>query len=312
MTISIASFDRDAKAIDVAEALRRDGAAIVRELVAPDVMDSLTSKLATELDAQEPGGGSFFGHRMKILTRLFARGPEFAEHLMLNQRVLEVTDAILRPQFPMAAPSQEKPIATADASDTPLEQLFGSRDPVLGPHCHHYRVNVGVALQVCGGGKNQPLHREMDIYRPFLEHDPERHECILAVNWAGTDFTRDNGATRLALGSHRWPQEREAENHEVAQAVMPKGSAIFWLGKALHGLGANRVDEPRTGILFTFTLNWLAQEENQYLAVPPEIARTLPERAQPLLGYRASPILGHVGGRDNENLLNEGKIGSRY
>ena len=197
MTISIASFDRDAKAIDVAEALRRDGAAIVRELVAADVMDSLTSKLATELDAQEPGGGSFFGHRMKILTRLFARGPEFAEHLMLNQRVLEVTDAILRPQFPMTAPSQERPIATADASDTPLEQLFGSRDPVLGPHCHHYRVNVGVALQVCGGGKNQPLHREMDIHQPFLKHDPTRPEAGNA-SWISPHSTR-NPATSIGL-----------------------------------------------------------------------------------------------------------------
>ena len=37
----------------------------------------------------------------------------------------------------------------------------------------------------------------------------------------------------------------------MAQAVMPKGSAVFWLGKAFRGLGASLVNEPRTGILFT-------------------------------------------------------------
>ena len=313
MSASIASFSRDDKAADVAVALRRDGAAIVRELVAPEVMDALTGKFAPELEKQQPGGGPFFGNRKKSIGRLFARGSEFSEQLLLNPLMLEVTDAILLPQYPMApsAAALAKPPEPlhSDNSKDVYAQLLRSRDPVLGPNCHHYRVNVGAALQVWGGGTAQPLHREMDIYRPFLEHDPEQPEYILAVNWAGTDFTRDNGATRLVPGSHRWPQERQADEHEVAQAVMPKGSVVFWLGRVLHGLGASRSDEPRTGILFTMVVNWLATEENQYLAVPPEIARTLAKRAQQLLGYRSSLSVGWVPGLDSENMLVGGKSG---
>ncbi len=93
MSSSIASFSRDDKAADVAAALRRDGAAIVRELVAPEVMDAFTWKFAAELEQQEPGGG--------------------AEH-----------------------------------SKDVYGRLLRSRDPVLGPNCHHYRVNVGGAMQV--------------------------------------------------------------------------------------------------------------------------------------------------------------------
>ena len=312
MNAFIASFTRDDPTTDIAATLREEGAVIVRELVAAEIMDVLTGELARELDEQEPGGGLFFGHRKKSIGRLFAQGREFSEHLLLNERVLEVTDAILLPEFPMAASAPAKPRAeTIDTDD--YEAMRARRltppDPIRGPNCHHYRVNVGGALQVWGGGTKQPLHREMGIYTPYLQHDPEWLECILAVNWAGTDFTAENGATQLVPGSHRWPKEREAEPHEVAQAVMPKGSAVFWLGKALHGLGASRDDAPRTGILFTFVVNWLAQEENQYMAVPPEIARTLPERAQQLLGYRSSPSLGWVAGLDQENMLVGGKGG---
>ena len=312
MSASIPSFSRDDKAVDVAAALRRDGAAIVRELVAPEVMDALTGTFEPELEQQDPGGGRFFGYRKKSIGRLFARGSEFSEQLLLNPLLLEVTDAILLPHHPMApsaAAARPPEPLDSDESEDAYAQLLQSRDPVLGPNCHHYRVNVGGALQIWGGGTAQPLHREMDIYRPFLEHDPEQPDYILAINWAGTDFTRDNGATRLVPGSHRWPQERRAEEHEVAQAVMPKGSAVFWMGRALHGLGASRSDEPRTGIIFTMVVNWLATEENQYLAVPPEIARTLSERAQQLLGYRASSTIGYVSGLSSENMLLDGKSG---
>ena len=284
----------------------------MRELVAPEVMDVLAGKLAPELEEKEPGGGPSFGGRMKSTFRLFARGSEFSEQMLLNPLLLEVTDAILLPEYPMAlsaAALTRPPKRNSYASEDVIPELAVTRDPILGPNCHHYRVNVGGTLQVWGGGTAQPLHREMDIYRPFLEHNPEQPEYIVAMNWAGTDFTLDNGATRLVPGSHRWPQERKAEEHEVAQAVMPKGSVVFWLGSVLHGLGASRSDEARTGIIFTMVVNWLATEENQYLAVPPEIARTLTERAQQLLGYRSSATLGWVPGLDSENMLVVGKSG---
>ncbi len=44
-----------------------------------------------------------------------------------------------------------------------------------------------------------------------------------------------------------------------------------------------------------YSLGWLRQEENQYLACPPEIARTLPEGLLRLMGYqRGSYSIGYV------------------
>jgi hypothetical protein len=273
MAASIESFEATAKSSEIHRALERDGAAIVRRLLPAEKMERLVALLTPELDPLEPGGGEFFGHRKKSVFGLFGRGAEFSRDLLLQPLVLEVADA------------------------------------VLGPNGDHYRVNVGGAIQVWQGGANQPLHREMDIHQPFLKHDPTRPEYILAANWAGSEFSAENGATRIGIGSHAWERRRKAREDEVAQGVMPQGSVLFWLGKTLHGLGANRTETPRTGILFTLQVDWLTQEENQYLAVPPDLARQLPERAQQLLGYRASLSRGWVEGRDSENLLRPAKPG---
>jgi ectoine hydroxylase-related dioxygenase (phytanoyl-CoA dioxygenase family) len=42
----------------------------------------------------------------------------------------------------------------------------------------------------------------------------------------------------------------------------------------VHGGGANRTDKPRAGLINTYALGWLRQEENQYLNVPREITPT--------------------------------------
>ncbi|MYE10720.1 MAG: hypothetical protein F4X99_03465 [Gammaproteobacteria bacterium] len=306
MSPSLATFHGTDPPDDIADALRHDGAAVVHELAAPHIADAIAERIVPTLRAQEPGGESFFGAPTRGMGDIFVHAPEIAGDLLLNETFLEVADAILLPRAPMAASAaQSRPSATwEEGLDAAFEDYLEMkpRDPVLGPNCHHYRLNISGARQVCAGDAHQFLHREMDTFRPFLEHDPETPERALAIVWALTDFTLENGATRLVPGSHRWPRERAAEEHEVARAVMPKGSAALWTGKTLHGLAASR-DESRTSVTFVFMVDWLTTEENQFFAIPPDVARGLPERAQQLIGYRASPALGWVTDRDPDNLL---------
>jgi len=115
-----------------------------------------------------------------------------------------------------------------------------------------------------------------------------------------TDFNEDNGATRVVPGSHMWPLDQKALAGEAQQTVMQRGSVAVWLGSILHGMSINHTKQPRTGISSGYSLGWLRQEENQYLACPPDIARTLPQRVQQLLGYQiTNPVLGFVDGMDN-------------
>ncbi len=58
----------------------------------------------------------------------------------------------------------------------------------------------------------------------------------------------------------------------------------------------------------SYAVGWLRQAENQYLGVPPEVARSLPEQLQRLVGYAIHvPNLGWSEGEDPSVVLGSGK-----
>ena len=70
---------------------------------------------------------------------------------------------------------------------------------------------------------------------------------------------------------------------------------LFYTGSLYHGAGANRSDQVRYGVNITYAVSWLRQEENQYLSVPADVARTLPEPLLRMLGYaKGAYALGYV------------------
>jgi ectoine hydroxylase-related dioxygenase (phytanoyl-CoA dioxygenase family) len=173
-------------------------------------------------------------------------------------------------------------------------------DKILGSRCAHYQLATTQAVQIGPSETVQPFHRDDNIY-PFA------HPCsenVVTAIWAMTDFRMENGATRMVLGSHKWGDERQPKEGEWVPAEMSRGSAIIYYGSLYHSGGANRTSKPRTGVILGYSLGWLRQEENQYLAVPPTIAKTLPERLQRLIGYTLhEPFLGWFEMQDPHILL---------
>ncbi len=154
-------------------------------------------------------------------------------------------------------------------------------DAVLRPHCARYHVHYTGVMNLEPGEQAQVLHRDTSIF-PFANPCPP---LTLATMWAISDFTPENGATRIVPGSHRWEEAREPLPAEIAAAAMPAGSVLIYTGNSLHGGGANLDRHPRTGVALHYGMGWLRQEENQYLAVPPDVARTLPDPILELMGY---------------------------
>lgn len=152
----------------------------------------------------------------------------------------------------------------------------------LSANCERIQLHVTAAVSIGPGARAQVLHREEDLF-PFFP--VPRPNLILASMWAISDFTAENGGTLLVPGSHRWDAEREARPGEVASAEMPAGSVLYWLGGTLHGGGANTSNDWRYGVILTYSLGWLRQEENQYLDVPPEVLATLAPELQALTGH---------------------------
>ena len=53
-----------------------------------------------------------------------------------------------------------------------------------------------------------------------------------------------------------------------------------------HAGGANRASAPRKGLITTYSLGWLRQEENMYLSVPKTKADQYPDAVRRLMGYQ--------------------------
>ena len=138
------------------------------------------------------------------------------------------------------------------------------------------------------GRKPQPLHHDDVLYKPFFPRFPGGAECMVNFMYAVTDFTPENGATRMVPKSHLWPEGREpGPDDEVVDVAMKRGSVAIWLGSTWHGAGLNTTDTPRLGAEMAFNCGWLRPHEAYHLLVPPALARDYPVRVQEVLGYKA-------------------------
>jgi ectoine hydroxylase-related dioxygenase (phytanoyl-CoA dioxygenase family) len=171
-----------------------------------------------------------------------------------------------------------------------------------------FQLHLTQAITIGPGSPAQQLHRDQWCFdfHPF----PVEMNVEVSSIWALTDFTEANGATRVVPDSHR-TTGMPYMDADTEPAVIARGSLVLYLGSTVHGGGANGSDRERTGVNVDYTLGWLRQEENQYLSVPREVASTLPERVQRLMGYgMGCYALGYIDDvRDPINALRQGGDG---
>jgi hypothetical protein len=161
------------------------------------------------------------------------------------------------------------------------ELILALCDGFLLPNCQRYQLHLTQIIRLRPGQVAQTIHRDRWAWGTHLTHVEPQLNTI----WALTDFTEENGATRVVPGSTDWPDERAATSEEICQAVMQAGSVVVYSGSVFHGGGENQGTTDRIGLNITYSLGWLRQEENQYLSTPPDLARSLPKTLQELIGY---------------------------
>ena len=232
----------------IAAALRQDGFVIVDDLVPPQLMDQIAEELDDYIDDTPNGRDDFVGRLTRRTGALIARSPASRE-LVMHPLVLSVAGEMLKK-------------ATA------------------------YQLHLTQVISVYPGETAQPLHRDelaWDFF-PF----PEDYDVQCNTIWAMTDFTKENGATRVIPGSHKVFDKQGSDYTEAdeARAVMTKGSVFFYTGKVYHSAAPNNSDMVRQGINITYAVGWVRQEENQYLSTPLEIAKTLDDDILKVMGYQ--------------------------
>ena len=240
---------------EVTAAVKKDGAVIIDSVLSRDEMDSVAAELKPWIDATSFGPDAFSGRRTKRTGGLVARSPKCRE-LVMHPLILGTAGKLLE-------------------------------------HATSFQLHLTQVIAIGPGEPAQQIHRDQWAFDFFSF--PKDYEVQCNTIWAMTDFTEENGATRVIPGSNHFEDKMRFEEKDTISAEMTKGSVLVYNGSVYHAGGANKSNATRMGINITYNLSWLRQEENQYLSVPPEIARTLPNDLLKLIGYRRGAYsLGYV------------------
>ena len=253
---------------EILNILDQDGGLIVHDMLSPQTVANLREELDPTSDSTSVGPkvdsanvNYFWGEQTKRFTRLAQRSQTFADQVLIHPLLIGIADALLK------------------------------------PHCASYWMNTGQMMIVMPSGEPQYMHRDSDDWPAMC--GPAQPVCQISCMFALSDFTAENGATRVAPGSHKWSNfSRAAIDSEITQAVMPAGSGMIYTGKTLHSAGANKTkNQPRFGMHMSYIYGWLTPEEAGCLGVTEERAKTFTKQQQQLLGYRCYDASEMNGGR---------------
>lgn len=258
----------------------RDGYLIFENVLSKVTLARIRAALAPYLCKNVTGRNDFEGVKTNRVYALLAKDPVFAE-LVTH----------------------------------PLAMAFVEAD--LGPDC---LLSAALAINLHPGESAQPWHYDDSHY----EWPRPRPSLGVSAFWSIDATTEDNGATEIIPGSHLWAEENPngaiAPEHfasrtedkagdpgsraDAVKVVMPAGSLMIAKGTLWHRGGANRSAGARLVITPQYCPGWTRSLENMALAVPADVAKTLPERARELIGYSIHPpFMGYVDGRHPKRLL---------
>jgi ectoine hydroxylase-related dioxygenase (phytanoyl-CoA dioxygenase family) len=262
------------------EQFDRRGYLIFERVLAPERVAELRAALAPYLARDLTGRNDFEGLKTNRVYALLAKSPHFAE-LAIH----------------------------------PLALAFAEAE--LGPSC---LLSALLAINLQPGETAQPWHFDdggVRLPRP-------RPAFGVSAFWAIDDTTEQNGSTEIIPGSHLWDDARiegavkpadfsnaapdadhdAGDRPDAVKLAMPSGSLAITKGTLWHRGGANRSERPRLIITPQYCAGWVRQLENMALAVPANVAETLPERARELIGYSIHPpFMGYVDGVHPRRLL---------
>ncbi|MDR3017237.1 phytanoyl-CoA dioxygenase family protein [Delftia acidovorans] len=253
---------------EILRTLKEDGGVIIKNFLTQSQIDSFNAEIQGPMDALAPGStheieliAEFHGANTKRLTNLVTHSKTFREEILDRDLVHDLLDAIF------------------------LEES-GS-----------YWMTTAQVIEIGPGNKAQMLHRDLENWYPFIGMGPKGPEAAMNFMIAFTDYTAQNGATRIIPGSNHWENfEDRGTPEQTIPAEMKAGDVLLYSGKTAHGGGANlTTDQYRRGVAFAFNPGFLTGEEAYPFLVNMDIVRQLSPRVQRLLGFRSQYPLGSPG-----------------
>ncbi|PHH65597.1 hypothetical protein CDD81_2032 [Ophiocordyceps australis] len=244
----------------ILEALREDGAVIIKNLITTDDIHSIDEELRPALEKHREGSElsdewlkEFHGAYTKRLMNLITLSKTFRQTMLENGLMHKLCEEIF-----------------LEDSGT-------------------YWMNSAQVIDIGPGSRAQPLHRDQWQFPIFNLCGPDAPEASINFIFAMNKVTEENGATRVILGSHKWSDLNENGTPEdTIPLEMEPGDAAFFSSKVVHGGGANTTtDVRRKAISVVFQCSYLTPEEAFPFLVKKELAETLSPRVQRMIGFRS-------------------------
>lgn len=173
------------------------------------------------------------------------------------------------------------------------EVLHGICKKAFGPETGDYWLTTSSVLETDPGYPGQELHREHDGIPICTTLGRESPEVMLNFLTALTEFTEENGATRVLPGSHLWEDfSKSVPADQAVPAEMRAGDAVLFSGKTLHGAGKNQSkDFLRRGFpLIMQSCQFTPVEAS--VAIPRSLVETMTPLAQKMVGWRSVSAKG--------------------
>ena len=171
----------------ILDIIERDAAVVIDNVLSKKDLDDIKNELSPYLKNDIEGDNEFTGFQTKRVGALMARSPKCRE-LALNPTI------------------------------NALSAKF------LEPHCDGYQLHFTSAISIGPNETSQILHRDRGVWGGYV---PRKIETQFSTVWAITDFTKENGATQVVPGSHKWDKERTPLDDEVENAEMSAGLHSF-------------------------------------------------------------------------------------
>ncbi|KAL5332213.1 hypothetical protein BJX70DRAFT_384818 [Aspergillus crustosus] len=271
VTAHVQKFPASADLDAIIKAFREDGCVIIKGLLSQDQVRRFNEEIQPSMD--------------EIPTLVTEDGSS-------NDRVKRFSKAVT------TSPTFRHEILEIDLLHQLCNRIYSQKGEGMGYHFNDTQV-----IEIQPGGPAQHLHRDNELFPWWNSMGPSAPDAVMNYFCALSPFTAENGATRIVLGSHRWPKFtlispehcEEYDTIETIPALMDPGDCYLMTGKLVHGGGHNSTStEQRRALALSIIRRELRPVQAFPMWVPLDVARQLSPRSQVMFGFRSSTQIRDV------------------
>jgi ectoine hydroxylase-related dioxygenase (phytanoyl-CoA dioxygenase family) len=193
---TLETLPQDAPLDAIMRVIRRDGAVILRDVLAPGEVDALNDELMPYLVATKVGRESFSGFKTTRTGALPARSPKVRK-LLLDKRIRAVCDAVLL------------------------------------PNCRRYQVNVTHVIRILPGEVAQVMHRDRMAWPYLKDIEPQLNTIWALTDFTKANGATHVVPGSFAWEPSRKPQPDEIAYAEMKRgSVLVYTGSVFHGGGA--------------------------------------------------------------------------------